>query len=328
MSQYFFNDEEESLRFFPFSFDGDNCCQSDYSPEREQFPVNNSHFIILTSQNEEPNERQKNSIEKGDEEAIQNILQIMKIDIESNEGELNFKNGNPFAGLNIPTLPQIDDKEQIQRERQNEKGNNNSDTAYKKTKFTSKEVSIKNNPILIPFKTKKPQQRIDYAIKYFKTHFSNFLKQYGNNLIKNSCLPKNLKKMQLFSPNHKSFTGNPTEQDNYKFLFFTVEEIFCYYKNEGCQVSHQKKNKAKIKEILQYIEENESEGKYNDVKSFFKMSLEDAYTLFYNRPEYFQKYAADSKTIDLDKEFLAEKGFSLLETNGFIKMFKMLRKKE
>ena len=327
MNQYYRNDEEESLKIFPFS-SNDNCFQSDYTPEREQFSLNNSHFIFLTKENEDPNECLNKSIEKGDEDTIQNMLQIMKKDSENNEGELSFKNDNPFVPLNIPILPQIDDKEQIQREKQNEKENNNSDNAYKKTKFTSKEVNKINNPILIPFQIKKRQKRIDYAIKYFKTHFSNFITQYGNKLIKNSPLPKNLKKVQLSLPNYISFTGNPTEKDNYDFLFFTVEKIFYYYKNENCKVSRQKKNKEKIEKILQCIEGNENEEKYHDVKSFFKMSLEDAYTLFYNKPEYFQKYAADSKTIDLDKEFQAEKGFSLLEINAFIKNFKMLRKKE
>ena len=325
MNQYYRNDEEESLKIFPFSSD-DNCFQSDYSPEREQFPLNNSHFIFLTKENEDPNDLLNKSIEKGDEDTIQNMLQIMKKDSENNEGELSFKNDNPFVPLNIPILPQIDDKEQIQREKQNEKENNNSDNAYKNTRFTSKEENIINNPILISSQTKKPQIRIDYAIKNFKTHFSNFIKQSANELIKKSDLPKILKKIQLSSPNRISFTGNPTEKDNYKFLSFTVEEMFCYYKNEKCQVSHQKSNKENIKTILQYIEGSKNEGKYQNVKSFFKMSLKDAYTLFYNSPN-FQKYAADPKTIVLDKEFQAEKHFSLLEKNAFIKTFEMNRKK-
>ena len=328
MSQIFRNDEEDSIKAYPFSSndDDDNSFRSDYTPERKQFPLINKRLINLTSQNEDPNEGQNNSIEKEDEDAIQNKPQLMKEDSENIEGELDFKNDSPLADLHIPNLPQIIDKEQIQKEIQNEKENNNSDNAYKNTRFTSKEENIINNPILISSQTKKPQIRIDYAIKNFKTHFSNFIKQSANELIKKSDLPKILKKIQLSSPNRISFTGNPTEKDNYKFLSFTVEEMFCYYKNEKCQVSHQKSNKENIKTILQYIEGSKNEGKYQNVKSFFKMSLKDAYTLFYNSPN-FQKYAADPKTIVLDKEFQAEKHFSLLEKNAFIKTFEMNRKK-
>ena len=331
MNQYYRNYEEESFLFqgiIPFNSE-DDYLNSEYPHEKEHFSLNNSHTFFFSSQQEDLNEFQyKNIDNNGNENTIQSIIQIMNKTNEDNAGEISFHNDNPFNALNIPTLPKIDEKEQIQREKQNEMENNISDNAYNKTKFTSKEENKRNDLVLIPFQTKKPQKRIDYSLKYFKTHFSNFLKNYGNNLIKKSLLPKNLKKLQLSSPNHISFTGNPTDRDNYKFLFFTVEQIFCYFKNENCQVSRQKKNKIIIEQILQFIEANGGDGKYDDVKSFFKMRLEDAYTLFYNQPEYFKKYAADSKTIDLDKEFQAEKGFSLLEPNGFIKVFKMLRKKE
>ena len=326
MTQFNRNEEEVSIlsqTFFNIKSEDDKDLDFCYSPERQQYPLNINPQTFI-KQVEAFYEPQNRNIDKEDE-TIKDMIQIMNGSNESNEEDLNFKNDNPLHGLIIPTLPKIDDKEKIQKEKQNEKENNNSDIALKKTIFTSK---VGNNPILIPFQTKKPQKRIDYAIKYFKTHFSNFLKEYGNKLIKGSLLPKALKNLKLFLPNHLSFTGNPTEQDNYKFLFFTVEDIFCYYKNEDCKVSRQKKNKTTIEKILQFIEGNDNDGKYEHVKSFFKMRLEDAYMLFYHMPEYFQKYATDSKTINLDKEFQAEKGFSLLDTNGFIKFCKMLRKKD
>lgn len=312
------NYDIESINFQEFNYFRLEDNSLDYSSQKEQ---SSSSF---SNQNEAPNECQIKSIEKGNEDSMQNKQQIINISEESNEGELNFKNDNPFIVLNIRNLPRIDDKEQIQIEKQNGKKNNNSDIASKKTKFTSMKVDKINNPIPILFQTTEPQKRIDYVIKYFKTNFSNFLKEYGNKLIKNSHLPKNLKKLKLSKPNRLSFTGNTTQQDNYKFLSFRVEEIFWYYKNENCKISRQKNNKDKIEQILQYIEGKEDEGKYNDVKSFFKMSLEDAYTLFYNKPEYFQKYATDSVIIEFDKEFQAQKGFSLLETNGIIKLFKII----
>lgn len=225
------------------------------------------------------------------------------------------------------SLPILYDQERIEGEMEKEKQNNISENNFKKTKDTSKEEKKVNNPVLIPFQTKKPQKRIDYCIKYFKTNFSKFLKNYGNMLIKRSFLPKELKKEKLSAPNHLSFTGNAAEKDNYKFLFFKVEDIFCFYKNENCQISLQKKNRRTIDKILQFIDGSESEEKYSYVKAFFKMSLEDAYEIFYESED-FKKYATDSKTVFLDKEFQVEKGYSLLEKNAFVKMIKMYGKRQ
>jgi len=225
------------------------------------------------------------------------------------------------------SLPILYDQERIEGEMEKEKQNNISENNFKKTNDTSKEEKKVNNPVLIPFQTKKPQKRIDYCIKYFKTNFSKFLKNYGNMLIKGSFLPKELKKEKLSAPNFLSFTGNAAEKDNYKFLFFKVEDIFCFYKNENCQISLQKKNRRTIDKILQFIDRSESEDKYSYVKAFFKMSLEDAYGIFYESED-FKKYATDSKTVFLDKEFQVEKGYSLLEKNAFVKMIKMYGKRQ
>ena len=225
------------------------------------------------------------------------------------------------------SLPILYDQERIEGEMEKEKQNNISENNFKKTNDTSKEEKKVNNPVLIPFQTKKPQKRIDYCIKYFKTNFSKFLKNYGNMLIKGSFLPKELKKEKLSAPNYLSFTGNAAEKDNYKFLFFKVEDIFCFYKNENCQISLQKKNRRTIDKILQFIDGSESEEKYSYVKAFFKMSLEDAYGIFYESED-FKKYATDSKTVFLDKEFKVEKGYSLLEKNAFVKMIKMYGKRQ
>ena len=225
------------------------------------------------------------------------------------------------------SLPILYDQERIEGEMEKEKQNNISENNFKKTNDTSKEEKKVNNPVLIPFQTKKPQKRIYYCIKYFKTNFSKFLKNYGNMLIKGSFLPKELKKEKLSAPNFLSFTGNAAEKDNYKFLFFKVEDIFCFYKNENCQISLQKKNRRTIDKILQFIDRSESEDKYSYVKAFFKMSLEDAYGIFYESED-FKKYATDSKTVFLDKEFQVEKGYSLLEKNAFVKMIKMYGKRQ
>ena len=308
-----FNPEEE-----PNFGNIDYSCNSFFS-EINPLVLNNRQFHSLHSNPVEYTQEFQNEIIDKDESELNQEM--------ANEGELDFNNENPFESLNIPSLPILDDQERIEREIEKEKQNNISENNFKKTNDTSKEEKKDNNPVLIPFQTKKPQKRIDYCIKYFKTNFVEFLKKYGNMLIKRSFLPKELKKEKLSAPNHLSFTGNAAEKDNYKFLFFKVEDIFCFYKNENCKISLQKKNRRIIDKILQFIDGSESEEKYSNVKAFFKMSLEDAYEIFYESED-FKKYATYSKTVFLDKEFKVEKGYSLLEKNAFVKMIKMYGKRQ
>ena len=203
---------------------------------------------------------------------------------------------------------------------------NASDSGIKKTFITSKEApsSIQMVP---KSKSKKPSKRIDYALKYFKTFFSKYLKDISNKIIDESELPSEFKKQKIFSPNHISYTGNPKESDDYKFLtFFTIQGILTYYKGENSKNSLQIKNKATIESILNFIDESNDESKYEEVRGFFRMPLEQAYELYY-KDEAFKKYAEDEKAIYLDQEFKAQNGFSLLENNGFIKVVKMHGKK-
>lgn len=231
--------------------------------------------------------------------------------------EINMQKTNPSISFKENDSPLLDDKLGL-----TEEGINISDNS-KKTFFTSKNNDSKI-PVLVS-KAKKPQKRIDYAIKFYKTNFSKFLVNYANNIIKKSHLPKELKKDKLSLPNHKSFTGNSKESDNYMFLSFEVKDIFAYYKNENCQNTRQKKNKDLINCILEYIDSSKNEERYEEVKSFFTMNLENAYKMFYDSKD-FEKYAMDPKTIYLDEEFQAEKGFSILKKYGFIKLLTMYDK--
>lgn len=215
-----------------------------------------------------------------------------------------------------------DNIEDLNLDAQN-KNQNVSDIGLKKTFITSKETSSSIQKVS---KSKKPSKRIDYALKYFKTFFSRYLKDQSNKVKSKSLLPSELKKQNIFSPNHISYTGNPKESDDYKFLSFSVQDILTYYKGENSKNSLQKKNKETIERILNFIDESGKEEKYEEVKAFFKMSLEDAYELYY-KDEAFKKYAEDKKAIYLDQEFKAQNGFSLLEKNGFIKVVKMHGKK-
>ena len=52
------------------------------------------------------------------------------------------------------------------------------------------------------------------------------------------------------------------------------------------------------------------------------MRIEQANVMFYDSSK-FNEYCSDKKTLELDKEFKRQKGFSLLDKYGFIKYAKM-----
>ena len=312
---YIHNDEVLNLSFnyYPGSTEENsfNLNIPDNLPSQNINP-----YSIMDSPLPSFHQDQLSAIPDNQENSIQDIASEINNKLNFFEEEPNFKIGEPLLNLekNKEDIPILDEKNDIQ------KPNEKKVFDIKSTAFTSKENEQKN-----PEKIIECQKRIDYGQKYFKTKFSKFLKNLGNNIIKKSGLPANFQNYKLSSPNHISFTGNSKEKDNYNFLFFTVQQIFCYYKNDNCKNSLQKKNKTLIEDILDFIQKNENE-KYENIKSFFSMSLERAYEIYYESKD-FENYAADPKSIELDKEFKAQKKDSLLEKYGFIKMCKKFTKK-
>ena len=298
-----FYKEEESFNIFNPS-QNDNSFL-DHQPYEHDSPFQNSidhvDFILGNEANEE------REVFPPTENIFRSSFNFLHI---PNENDSQFEN---------------DIIEEINQDARNDNINhqNASDSGLKKTFITSKENG--HIQMVSKSKSKKPSQRIDYSLKYFKTFFSKYLKDLSNKIIEESKLPSEFKKQKICSPNHISYTGNPKESDDYKFLFFTVQDILVYYKGENCKNSLQKKNKATIESILNFIDENNDES-YEEVRNFFKMSLEQVYELYY-KDEAFKKYAEDEKAIYLDQEFKAQNGFSLLENNGFIKVVKMHGKK-
>ena len=72
---------------------------------------------------------------------------------------------------------------------------------------------------------------------------------------------------------------------------------------------------------MNYIENCENDSKFKKIYSFFKMSLEDAYELFYESEE-FKRHAGKSKAIKQDKEFKAQKRITRLKKKRIFKMIK------
>ena len=133
---------------------------------------------------------------------------------------------NIIGNLETPNLPlpilEIKDKKE---DLKNEADKNTNKSTDDKTKSKNNNIS----KCLFGLSSQKPkliEPRVDYAIKQFKVYSCKFLKEYGNQLIKECNFKNNLKKLKLFAPSYKYFTGNSNEKENKMFLDFTVEEIF------------------------------------------------------------------------------------------------------
>lgn len=203
---------------------------------------------------------------------------------------------------------------------------------YKNEEIKKKKAKVSNRRTKNKFiayeaedeaRTKETQKRNDYIQKFFKTYFNKFIKNQGNKVIRKSKLPIKFKNLNLLSINRSSFTAITKKSDNYIFLSFTIKEVFTYYKLEKCkgQFRNQKKNKETIEAILKFIDESEDESMYEDVKSFFNMTLEEAYELFYQSEE-FKEFQEDERVINNDEEFKVVNGVSLREKYGFIQLIK------
>lgn len=313
-----FFDESSYMNLYHASYCEEEESSNIFNPLNDNFSLDAQHYDDINY----PHLMNENSkiINEADEKRENFLI---------NEDSFNLF--NPFDNLKENDLQFEKDfieEQDLYVKNDNIKKEKVSDSGIKKTFNTSKENGQSNSIQMISkSSSKKPSKRIDYALKYFKTYFSNFLKEYSNKIIEKSELPGQFKKKRIFSPNHISYTGNPKESDDFHFLSFSVQEILTYYKDENCKISLQKKNKKTIEEILKFIDECEDGSKYEEVRDFFKMSLEDAYYLYYQN-EAFKKYAKDEKAKYLDQEFKAQNGFSLLENNGFIKVVKMHGKKK
>ena len=220
---------------------------------------------------------------------------------EDNQSEVNF---NFINGVNVNDAKFK--KNIIQLENNNIKSNSNHNTI----------IELIHNSTL--------KKNYESAPKMYLKRFENFLTKKGDKLIQDTKLPtKMIKRFKLHAPN-LSFILQTKKRDNYKFLSLSVKDIF-YYVKTGVDLKKntpKRKNKTLIDTILDYIESKDEDEQFEEVKIFFKMTLEEAYKLF-EESEDFKRYAMDPKTILLEKEFKKKHNFSLLEKNGFIKYIKM-----
>ena len=255
-----------------------------------------------------------------------------------NEEDINFPDFFNFMNLQNLPLPIPLDNDICPRsgEPLDDKVENVDNNILEKSKKSTDEKSMNNSTkidkCIFGIKSeKKIEPRIDYAIKNIKVYIIKNLKILGNQLIKNCNFPKKLKRLKLFSPSYKYFTGNSNDKDNKIFLNFTVEKIFSYPEGKIQKNDNrlQRQNKEIIKTLIEYIDEefpDEIPENFQKLKKFFDMTFQDAIILFYESNQ-FNDFSSSKKTIFLDNQFIKAKGFSLLEKNGFLKLIKNNGKK-
>jgi len=228
---------------------------------------------------------------------------------ENKENKINFKNFQNDNGLTInKNLFREDHLNELKAdENMGKNGNNNSENSNNSTNSTLTQ--------------KKLSTKIERLIQTFKKNFSNYLKIQINNLIQESLLPENLKKINIKVPNSKDFTSIAAIKDNYRFLSYTVLKILSYYTDKNQKNKYQKKNEIDLRKILDYIEICENSKKFEKISSFLEMTLENAYIKFYESGIFF-KFANDDETLERDKVFKKIYRFSLLEKYGFLKLIK------
>ena len=186
--------------------------------------------------------------------------------------------------------------------------------------FTSTPQNNMNINLNFNFKS-EPRKcfRVDDAKKHFKVSISKYATEEINNLIKDSDLPKRLKK-KIHLPNFKTFTSNVKEYDNYKFLNYSLKSVFIHGKTDD---NLQGSNDEIISKILNYTKFSE---KIQKIKDFLSLKYKDIIKLFY-KSENFILFKENDMTKFFSNGIKKEKNISLLEEDGLIKLFEMTGKK-
>ena len=188
----------------------------------------------------------------------------------------------------------------------------NNNENKKEIKFVSKkELDMEN----IKGKKKNYIYRKDAYYKHFKSLFAQYIKNKANRL-KNICFPY-FNQNNFFAISYK-YTGNPKEKDNLQFLSFSVKDLLSYGKDKKI------KNRQYYNEqLIQYIEQNESNSKnniiYMELINFLNDTIENQLINFYQENKTIKN---DSKCLFFDEHFKNETNISLIEKNGYLKILK------
>lgn len=214
------------------------------------------------------------------------------------ENELNFKipeienkkipeiENSKF--LEIPKIPEIEAQKipEIKKDEYN---------------FTSKKTQ------LFSIKGEKRENRIDYLIKSLKKYSSECMINMINEMIKKHFPGK---ANQLSKPNTSLYTSITKISTNVKFMSMSIKDILTIGKNTP-KCSRQTRNGK----IIDNLEKNE----VKEIKEFLEMKLKDFYeNIFFDSKE-FKEFCNDERNKVIDKEFIRQRNYSLMEKNGYLR---------
>ena len=244
----------------------------------------------------------------------------------SNEKIKNGEDSSPSGDKNI--------------ENENENNNKNStaeNSNIKKTEILKvpenqnlkEEVKSKKKPIFQEkdiTSNKTFDWRFDYAKKYWKAKISQDLTECINQSIKNSDLPKNLKKT-ISKPDSLLFTSNVNESDNCYFLEQDLKTILTFSKGETRKISNNYDKISKIYKFFKKIGYNNLSDKMLEIKNLFEMKYEEFIKKFYESDE-FENFKNEENTIFYDEGTKEKEGFAISENYGLIRILRGKRKRD
>ncbi len=294
---YFFNEDssmEESL-----IFNDRNDTSSNYSLQEQD---------LFFKSPEKPYFQDTNSL--NDEESI-NSLPFPN----------PFQNDEDTNNFFLPKPADEDKEKEISNNAMNstkpftdKKGDDKIKLCSGKIKFKNYKVGSQNLPSYF---------RLDMAKKHFKVQISQFATVKLNNLIEKSGLPNELKQA-VHLPNSKEFTSKVTDSFNYKCLSLRLREIFIIGKEKL-----QSQNNEYFNKIFEYFEKMGTDNlpeSLKEIKEFLEMKYEHLIMKFYDSFE-FNIFKEDNRSKFFNDGIKAEKGFSVLENYGLIRLFKMIGRK-
>ena len=174
--------------------------------------------------------------------------------------------------------------------------------------------------------SKSIEWRFDYEKKYWKAKISQNLTECLNEKIKNSDLPKKLKKT-ISKPDSLLFTANVTESDNCIFLEQDLRTILTFSKEETKKIRNNFVNISKIYEFFEKIGYNNLSEKMLEIKNLFELKYEDFIKKFYESDE-FDNFKNEENTIFYDEGKKKKEGFTISEKYGLLRILGGKRKRD
>ena len=158
--------------------------------------------------------------------------------------------------------------------------------------------------------------RIDAFKKFLRAKVNNWYITTINKTKIESDLPKNLKK-KIYRPCNMEFTQKVTRQTNFDDLQKSMKTILCIGKETN---KNQRKNHDNIESIQTHFQKKPSKS-VEKIILLFKMTYEEAIEMFYESKEFID-LKKDEEAIYYDEELMRQKGISIFEEKGLIRLLK------